>query len=169
VLCRAKIMSNVKSQISNIEPSVSPEESQRAYLNILEDMQGEKQAMEDQRKATFNILEDITLAQDELKSRLLQVNTLRQILEELSISVDAKNVMETITRSIQKLVPYYTLSYVIYYGEDERSGNSLYINSKGPLGRIYLTSIQRDLLAFIKGLPTISCVKKYTLNFYLVL
>jgi PAS domain S-box-containing protein len=143
---------------------ISPEHSQRAYLNILEDMQGEKQAMEDQRKATFNILEDITAAQEELKFRLLQVDTMRQTLESLSISVDSKNVMETITKSIQKLVPYYSLSYVIYQGQSGLYGNTLYINSKGPIGRIYISSIQKDVLAFIEGLPAHLTNKNSFLN-----
>jgi PAS domain S-box-containing protein len=134
-------------------PAVSRDQEERAYLNILEDMQVDKQAMENQRKATFNILEDITQAQLELKARLLQVNTLRETLEGLSTSLDPKHIMELVTKSITKLVPYYTLSYVIHEGQGDRFGNTIYVHSKGFVGRKYISHIQRDLVSFVRHMP----------------
>jgi PAS domain S-box-containing protein len=132
---------------------VSVESSQRAYLNILEDMQAEKEMMENQRTATFNVLEDVTEAQEALKGKLLQVQTLRDTLENLAISTDTKYVMETVVGSLTKLVPFYSLSYIIWQGENTEFSNTVYINSKGPFGRAYISSIQRDFISFTENLP----------------
>jgi signal transduction histidine kinase len=150
---QSKSISSPESFVKKSNLDVTPKQKQRAFLNILEDMQEQKQATEDQRKATFNILEDVTLAQAQLKGRLLQVQTLRDTLENLAVSTDPKYVMETVVHSLTKIIPYYSLSYIIWQGEGAEFTNTIYINAKGPFGRAYVTHIQRELIAFIEGLP----------------
>jgi signal transduction histidine kinase len=131
----------------------SPELPQQAYLNLLEDMQDERKQSDDQRIATYNILEDIMEAQEALQNRLIQVQTLRETLEKLSISMNPKHIMETIVNSLTNLVPYYSLTFVIAQGEGSQFANSVYVTAKGPVGRTYITNIQRDFITFVDGMP----------------
>jgi PAS domain S-box-containing protein len=107
---------------------------------------------EDQRKAIFNILEDVTDQQIALKSKLQQVQVLRETLEKLTTSMLPQNIMNIVAGSIDKIVPYYTLSYIIWHGEGQIFSNIVYVYSKGSVGSLYVSRIQSDLLAFIKNI-----------------
>jgi signal transduction histidine kinase len=108
---------------------------------------------EDQRKAIFNILEDVTDQQEALKNRLRQVQVLRKTLENLTVSVLPQKVMDTVARSINEIVPYYSLSYIIWQGEGVKFTNVVYLYAKGPIGGAYIANLQKDMVNFAKSLP----------------
>ncbi len=77
---------NLQSTIYNLE--ISPEQSQRAYLNILEDMQDEKKAIQDQRIAIFNVLEDISDAKEKVEHEKARIDAAVQNLTDGLASFD---------------------------------------------------------------------------------
>ena len=67
---------------------ISPERSQRAYLNILEDMQDERKVVDDQRVAIFNILEDVQTAKEQVEMEKARISAAVQNLTDGLASFD---------------------------------------------------------------------------------
>lgn len=145
---------NVKDSISpNLE--ISPEMSQRAYLNILEDMQTEKTDMEQQRIATFNIMEDISEAQEELKKRYSELDALKDLVQELGSSLKTTVVLNKLVKALKQTLPPSTnLSYIIPSVDPGKPSNLIYIHAITPLSAIYLNALQENFKLSFDLLPT---------------
>jgi signal transduction histidine kinase len=137
---------------SNVQNS--PEHSQRAYLNILEDMQSERKMMEDQRKATFNIMEDIAESQAELKHKYLHTQVLRDLLQKLTFSVDPREVMASMVYSFEELLDFDVASFVIGDYKRKHAPSSIYVYSKTLIGQTYLELTRREFLNFLQSIPS---------------
>jgi signal transduction histidine kinase len=133
---------------------VSPELSQRAYLNILEDMQAQKTVLEDQRKATFNILEDIAESQNELQLKYRHTQVLRNLLQKLTLSVEPMEVMESTLHAFEDLLNFDVASFVINDNKEKSATSNIYIYAKTLVGRSYMEAARRKFLKFIESMPS---------------
>ena len=141
------------SMNSNLE--VSPELSQRAYLNILEDMQNDKEEMENQRIATFNIMEDISEAQEMLKKRYTDLDTLKDLVQQLGSSLKMTVVMKQLTFALQRaLSASVNVAYVILSSDPGKPSNIMYIHARFPIGKPYLDSIEKNITNSFDSLLT---------------
>lgn len=125
---------------------VSPELSQRAYLNILEDMQQEKAAMEDQRKATFNILNDVSEGQERLKKSYRELDIIKVLVQELEASLDIPHVFTKLIQAFRAVLPEnVNYSYLIVpfdYGKPQEKIN---IYAQTFVGRRYCDAIRNHM------------------------
>lgn len=152
---------SIKTKPDDSYLEISPENSQRAYLNILEDMQSEKAAMEDQRIATFNIMEDITEAQEELKKRFGELDTLKELVQELGSSLKTTVVLQKLVDALKNTLPESTnFAYVIPSTDPGRQSNLVYFHAHTALGKSYLEAIKKDLELSIDTIPSIVKAKE---------
>jgi len=135
-------------------PDVSPKLSQRAYLNILEDMQEERSQMEDQRIAIFNIMEDITEAQKELKKRYQDLDVIKELVQDLGTSLKTTVVLDRLIEALKKtLPPPINLAYVMPSPNPDKLSDSIYIHTTTQLSKKYLNAIKENLKISFDVLP----------------
>lgn len=128
---------------------------QRALLNILEDMQADKEELENQRIATFNIMDDITEAQEELKQKYLELDALKSLTQSLGMSLELYTVMRHIVEAIRKVFPDVTIAYALAPLESSIVSNSIYIHTKEILGEKYLSAINEQIRLGLETMPNI--------------
>jgi signal transduction histidine kinase len=134
---------------------ISPEDSQRAYLNILEDMQAEQTQMERQRIATFNIMEDITESQEVLRQRYNELDTLKKLIQNLGLSLKTTVVLGNLVSAIRQTFPATTnLAYVIPPIDPGKFSSIMYVHAAEPLSSDYLLEIKKSLELEFDSLPT---------------
>jgi len=129
---------SVNGQKKNIIESkfrLTPEITEKALLNILEDVQSDAGDLEKQRVAIFNILDDVNVAQIELKDKYAYINTQRSLLEKLTLTIDVKDIMYEVVKAYEKLIPFDSISYIISNNQAVADSSLVYIYSKTPIGR----------------------------------
>ncbi|MCH7730628.1 PAS domain-containing protein [Patescibacteria group bacterium] len=137
--------SEASLKVANRELAKS--QAQLQYLNRrLEEKVGERTR---ELEATVGRLNE---AQRELKDKYNYIENLRVLLERFTITIDARNVMETVLKAIASLTPHHTVSYVIAGGEGLEFLDSIYVWAEGPVGSKYLANIQSELYEYVKSL-----------------
>jgi signal transduction histidine kinase/chemotaxis receptor (MCP) glutamine deamidase CheD len=141
-------------------PELTPELTQRAYMNVLEDLQLEKENMENQRVATFNILEDITESQITLEKKYKQIDVIRALTQKLGKTLEVRAVMDVICDAFKKLYPSITIAYVIVPNNPTRAPNIIYINTQAEIGEMYVELTKANLIYSLTQTPS-ALIKKF--------
>ena len=66
-------------------------------------------------------------------------------MERFTITIDVRNVMETVLKAIASLIPHHTISYVIAGGEGLEFLDSIYVWAEGSVRVAYLAKIKSQL------------------------
>jgi len=146
-------------------------QEQQALLNILEDMQVEKDQLENQRIAIFNVLDDVNIAQDELKRKYAELDVIKDLTQKMGVSLELKTVMENIVIAIKGLFPDITISYIIAPLGSKEISNIIYVHSPLSVGDGYMERIKENLLLGFETMPGLDTkqmdIKKWqTQKFY---
>jgi len=89
-------MTELKTETLNI----TSELQQQALMNILEDMQEDKQFLKNQRTAILNILEDLSQEQEQLKASRKQFQDLNSMLVALTTKTSIKGALDFLAWSL---------------------------------------------------------------------
>jgi len=140
---------------SKLESAVelTPELEERALFNMLEDMQDDKVSLEQQRLATFNILDDINKTQEELKRKYDELDVIKDLTQKMGTSLELKTVMENIVNAIKKLFPSITIAYIIAPIGSKEISNIIYVHSSFGVNKDYLERIKENLLLGLETMP----------------
>jgi len=170
-------MSNLSKQHNTADDftphnlKISPDLEEKALFNILEDMQEDKIFLEQQRLATFNILEDINSTQEELKSKYIELDVIKELTQKMGTSLELKTVMENIVNAIKKLFPDITIAYIVAPLGSKEISNIIYVHSSLNINSGYLGRIKENLLLGLETMPGLGVeqvdIKKWkTQKFY---
>jgi len=138
-----------KTTIENFEPADVSEVE--ALTLALKNMQNEKQALHDQRVATFNILEDIDEAQNklvtankQLKLRRFELEALKSLSNDLTGVLDVSQAIDTINQYIWEVTSYDVASYLVYQSMEGTFDFRAYL--KVSVSKNFLGAIREELV-----------------------
>ncbi len=136
-------------------PGAPPRKPQeKALMNILEDMQKDKKLIENQRKAILNTLEDVQEAQRKLQKRYLELNVLKDLLQELGYTMKIEDIFKRMVKALKQVLPEsVNISYVVSPRISGMSPDLLYVHARTPVGKKYLDLVIWDIRMSFKGLP----------------
>jgi len=145
-------MKQSSNETMNLE-KITPELEQKVLLSLLEDLYGEKEKLAQQTKVNFSILEDINEAQEELKRKYFELDVLKKVAEEVGYTLDLKRVLEILSKSIERLLDYTSVSFMLFEEEEGKVMFNIYLRqSVGPLFlKIVKKSIKEALQALAPG------------------
>ncbi len=129
-------------------------ERQKALLNILEDMQKDKELIENQRKAILNTLEDVKQTQEQLQKRYFELNILKDLLQELGFAMKIEDAFRRIIKALKQVLPESaSVCYVVSPSIPGMNPKFLYVHGGAPLNKDYLDAVKWSIKMSFKGLP----------------
>jgi len=132
----------------------SREEVDRKVETQVAEIKEKSQEIEDQQKATINILEDVNSSQEELKLRYKELDVIKSLNQKLGTTLEEATVMKNIALALQDLFPEVAVSFVITPILTGREvANIIHVNSFGKIGKPYLDEIRRQILMGFEKLP----------------
>lgn len=120
--------------------------------------------IENQQKATINILEDVNNSQKELKLRYKELDIIKSLTQRLGATLEEHSVMKNIAMSLRELFPDAVVSYVIFpiFGEEQGSEpNSVYVHSLKAVEKKYLSQVREWVISGAERLPLYLKKKEY--------
>lgn len=91
---------------STIPNTITPEQSQAALLNILDDMEESKRWLSDQQAATLNMMEDLTEQQEKLKASRKQFQDLNSMLSALATKTNTEGALGFLAWSLKTIARF---------------------------------------------------------------
>lgn len=132
----------------------APELEQKALLNILEDMQKDKEVIENQRKAILNTLEDVKQTQEQLQKRYSELNILKDLLQELGFALNIRDVFRRAIKALKQVMPESAnFAYILPPSVPGIPSNLIYVHARAPLSEKYLDAVKWSIKMSFKGLP----------------
>ncbi len=154
-----KIMANspqIDTFIRQDEIEITPDLKQKIFFSLLEDMSGEKEKLAEQSKVNLSILEDINEAQEELKKKYAELDTLKDLVQELGSSLKTAIVLQTLIKALTKVLPESVIfAYAIPSPDPGSPSNLIYVYSSATLGEKYLNSVRDNIIFSFDSLPVI--------------
>lgn len=133
----------------------TPEMTQKVLLSLLEDVYSEKEKLDQQSKVNFSLLEDVNQAQKKLKHKYFEIEVLRKVSEEIGYTLDLKRVLEILSKSIEKLLDFATVSYMLF--EEERGEVVFNVYLREKIGPVFLKAIKKNTQEAFQALaPTVT-------------
>ena len=145
-------MPNFSTTIKNrnkSENKIDPQLKKKAMANILEDMQEDKKRLEEQRVAILNILEDVNESQVELKKKYSELEIIKNLTQDLGLSMELESVMDNVAKSIHDIFPDIIVAYCLSPLDSDYLANKISIYSKFFLGDSYLKQVEDKMVAGI--------------------
>lgn len=134
---------------NNYSNPINSKKEKMAMTNILEDMQRDRRKLEEQRIAILNILEDVNESQIELKNKYNELEIIKNLTQDLGLSMELESVMDNVAKSIHKIFPNLVISYCLAPLDSDYLANKISIYANFFLGDSYLASLEEKI---IKGL-----------------
>jgi PAS domain-containing protein len=138
---------------SSSQTGLTSEQSQNALLNLLEDLQKDKEDTMLQRRAMLNIAEDALKAREELAKNNLELEVLGGLIQQLGQSLEMESVMKNIVTALRKFFPSTVIAYYTAQCGGASGGHTIYIDAPKKLNAQYLGAIEGNVLL---GLETLS-------------
>lgn len=146
----------IDTVIRQDELSIPLDLRQKMFFSLLEDMIGEKEKLAEQSKVNLSILEDINEAQEDLKKRYVELDTLKDLVQELGSSLKTAIVLQTLIKALKKILPEsVSFAYAIPSPDPGSPSNLMYIYSSATLGEKYLKSVKDNIVFSFDLLPAI--------------
>jgi two-component system, OmpR family, phosphate regulon sensor histidine kinase PhoR len=135
--------------------AINVTQAQKAYLNILEDMQADKEGAEKQRIATLNVLEDVTESQDQLKEIYRELHVEKELIHNMGYSLKVTDILKQLIEAMSQILPKPTyFAYSMPFSDPDRPSKLMYIHASGALGKDYLQSIKKSIQMACDTMPT---------------
>ena len=135
-------------QVNKKEESVNKETEleKEDLLKIINDLRENQVDSENQRKAVFNILEDIDESQTQLKKRYSELNVIKRLVQDLGDSLQTRTIMETLVSALKEAFSEdVNFAFVIPSFNSTNFSNSIYIYASSPLSNKYLKTIKKSI------------------------
>ena len=137
----------------NIE--LTPELERKVLFSLLEDISNEKERMIQQAKVNFSLLEDVADAQKKLKKQYRELDVLKNLVQELGLSLKTAVVMEKLIAALKEILPpSVNFAYVIPSSDPGRPSKLIYIHAGESVGKAYLDSVKDNLTLGFDLVPT---------------
>ena len=150
-------------QINKKEESIKKEAGleKEDLLKIINDLRENQIDSENQRKAVFNILEDVDESQEELKKRYSELNVIKRLVQNLGDSLQTKTIMETLVLALKEAFSEeVNFAFVIPSFNSTNFSNSIYIYASSPLNNKYLKTIKKSIEGSINSTSDELKIKK---------
>ncbi|MCK5592383.1 MAG: PAS domain S-box protein [Candidatus Pacebacteria bacterium] len=130
-------------------------------LKIIDDLRKSQADSESQRKAIFNILEDVDESQEELKKRYSELNVIKHLVQELGNSLEIKTVINTLILSLKEIFPKeVNFIFVIPSSNFVNFSDSIYVHTNSSLGNKYLKTVKKNIMKLIDSTSDELKIKK---------
>ena len=148
-----KVLTKQQLNKEAVSLEITPEKEQKILFSLLEDMAADKEVLAQQAKVNFSILEDINEAQGELKKRYSELDTLKELVQELGASLKVTSIFERLIGALKKTMhPSSNFAYVLAPVGPSQSTNTIYLYATCSIGDAYLKSIEEDIVRKIHNL-----------------
>ena len=128
------------------DQELTSEQSQTALLNLLEDLQEDKESFKLQRRAMLNIAEDALKAREELAKNNLELEILGGLIQRLGRSLEMESVMSNIVSTLRRFFPSAVIAHYMVPCGGTRSDHTIYIDAPKKLNDQYLGAIEGNIL-----------------------
>lgn len=126
------------------------------------EIQEKEREIEEQQKATINILEDVNNSQEELKLRYKELDVIKSLTQELGSTLEEVTVMKNIALAMQDLFPEVVISFVITpILAEEKFPKIIHVHSLGKVGSPYLKKVEKWIIAGFEKFPLYLKKQKY--------
>lgn len=132
---------------------ITPDLEYSALLNLLEDMQIDKEVLAKQRLATLNILEDINEAQTELTEKYKELEIIKDLTQKLGSSLELSVVRDHIASAYQNLFPDLVISCLLAPLGSHEKINKVFVYTRFILSDSFISQIKDQLVLGLKTLP----------------
>lgn len=142
----------------------SREEVDRKVEEQVAEIKEKSQEIENQQKATINILEDVNNSQEELKLRYRELDIIKSLTQKLGVTLEEQAVMKNIASALQELFPEAVVSHLIFpifVEHSEKTPNTTYVHSLKKIGPRYLEQINKQILQGLDNFPLYLKKKDY--------